>query len=143
MRRCSRFELKIAKKVSNLWGSVHGALGAAYHMAGNLSKAIVCWETLLHPALQSTVGFSLVGFSVHLSLGISYLQDGRVDHALREFKIADSLKTDESTMPRRFPKVAIEIGKASLSSWVKDGNAQSLLNLMIPMAWGLVRPDAC
>jgi hypothetical protein len=83
----------------------------------------------------------LVGFEVHLSLGIAYLQKGWVDRAMREMAIAKSLAKDKSTLARRFPSFALEIGRDQLSLWANNDKTQEILDRMIPLAWGICRPE--
>lgn len=113
-----------------------GVLGAACHMSGDLSRAIRTWEVLLplppHPNLD---------FPLHLSLAISYLQNGWIERALEEFKYAHSIREDDSTVARRTPGMILSMTPQELAQWPSSSEAQKLLNLLIPLTWGICRPQ--
>ncbi len=118
------------------WVLANGCLGAAYHMSGNRSKAAAHWEVLSRIPLPP--GFD---FATHLSLAIVHLENGKIDRAIEEFKYAHSVRENDDTMPKRFSGVMMQMDRKRLSGWCRDSNAQDLLNLVIPLAWGICRPE--
>jgi len=118
------------------WMLSIGSLGAASHMFGDHSKATACWEALLkvppHPVFD---------FNIHFSLGVVSLQSDKIDRALKEFRYAHSVREDDSTLPRRFPGVILQMEPKRLKGWSNDSNTQTLLNALIPLTRGICRPE--